>query len=360
MNTQDIINKFGEFITHVNQICPDNTVLANISNESDDQKLNRISKFNTSISSTTNLNYFIKNKIKLFSHKEKDTLKISSSLFGTEMSLKKIFNNQEETIKLILWKDLQSLLLVYNKYLLSSDPNNKQLLDRVEKLSTIDQSSFNNVVNPKESLNKILNTDNLNDQTNEMINDIFGSFEKTLSTPNSNPFGNIMEISQIITEKYKDKIEQGDINLDDLLKNMTQLPGMENVGNMVGMLSKQLGGAKAEDTSEKVIIDENFSTSIVPQGEQTKEPESSMNVTSLLKTMDSLGVIGNSQGMPDMGNLMGMMGGEGGPDMNKLMGLFNKLGQTNDSNELNNLFEKELGIDMNKFNDELSKTFEKN
>jgi hypothetical protein len=133
---------------------------------------------------------------------------------------------------------------------------------------------------------------------------------------------------------------------------------MENVGNMVGMLSKQLGGNKVEDTSEKVIIDENFSTSIVPQGEQTKEPESSMNVTSLLKTMDSLGVIGNQGG--GMPNLMGMMGGEGGPDMNKLMGLFNKLGQTNDSNELNNLFEKELGIDMNKFNDELSKTFEKN
>jgi hypothetical protein len=329
-------NLFDNFISHISQLFPDNKVLEKVNIESDESKLDRIKKLNDSINTTTNFNYLLKNKIKLFSHKEKDTLKISESLFGSDLSLKKIFNNQEETIKLVLWKDIKNLLLAYNELLIQNDITNKNILEKISKL----KDDTTPMVNPKESINKILNTANLNDTTNSMINDIFGSFENSINNPGNNPFANIMEIGQVITEKYKDDIESGKINLDDLLKNMTQLPGMENMGNMVDMLTKQMGSTTSEP-AEKVVIDENFSTSIVPQGEN-KDNESGMNVASLLKTVNSLGGLGGQE-----------------PDINKLMGLFSKLGQTEDPSQLNNIFQNELGIDMNKFTQEMGKVLEK-
>lgn len=330
---------FNNLISHVTQLFPDNKVLDKVNIESDELKFVRVKRLNDSINTTTNLNYLLKNKIKLFSHKEKDTLKISESLFGSDLSLKKIFNNQEETIKLVLWKDIRNLLLAYNEELLKNDLTNKSLLEKISKLKEPSP-----MLNPKDSINKILNTANLNDTTNSMINDIFGSFEDSINNQGNNPFANIMEIGQVITEKYKDDIESGKINLDDLLKNMTQLPGMENMGNMVDMITKQMGSTTVP--AEKVVIDENFSTSIVPQGEN-KDNEAGMNVASLLKTMDSLGGLSNP-----------LLSGQE-PDMNKLMGLFSKLGQTEDPSQLNNIFQNELGIDMNKFTQEMGKVLEK-
>jgi hypothetical protein len=331
---------FNNLISHITQLFPDNKVLDKVNIESYELKFARVKKLNDSINTTTNFNYLLKNKIKLFSHKEKDTLKISESLFGSDLSLKKIFNNQEDTIKLVLWKDIRNLLLAYNEELLKNDLTNKSLLEKISKLKEPSP-----MLNPKDSINKILNTSNLNDTTNSMINDIFGSFENSINNSGNNPFANIMEIGQVITEKYKDDIESGKINLDDLLKNMTQLPGMENMGNMVDMITKQMGAASSEPT-EKVVIDENFSTSIVPQGEN-KDNETGMNVAFLLKTMDSLGGLNNP-----------LLGGQE-PDMNKLMGLFSKLGQTEDPSQLNNIFQNELGIDMNKFTQEMGKVLEK-
>lgn len=339
--------QFNTLISHIGQLFPDNKVLDEVNLESDELKLARIKKLNDSINTTTNFNNLLKNKIKLFSHKEKNTLKISESLFGSELSLKKIFNNQEETIKLVLWKDIKDLLLAYNESLLEKDLTDKIILDKISKLKV--QNSTSPILDPKDSINKILNTANLNNTTNNMINDIFGSFEKSINNPGTNPFGSIMEIGQVITDKYKDDIENGQINLDDLLKNMTQLPGMENMGNMVDMLTKQMGSATSVP-AEKVVIDENFSTSIVPQGEnKDKDNGPGMNVASLLKTMDSLGAIG-------LGNPL--LGGPE-PDMNKIMELFNKLGQTDDPSQLNNIFQNELGIDMDKFTEEMGKALEK-
>jgi len=343
----NVINQLLEFVSHLNQIFVNIKVLENITSETNDQRLIRIKKLNDSIDTTTNFNYLLKNKIKLFSHKEKDTLKISESLFGSELSLKKIFNNQEETIKLVLWKDLQNILLSYNEYLLLSNPDDKLVNDKVNKLKNNIESinTVETLTDPKESINKILNTSNLNETTNEMINDIFTNFESILNNKdeNSNPFGNILEISKTITEKYKDKIENGDIKLDDLLKNMTHLPGMENMGNIVEMLTKQFTSVK-EQPKEPVIIDENFSTATIEQGNVT-EDKPGLNVASLLKTMDSLGL--------NNGN------GQNGPDLSKIMGIFNKLGDIKDPSQLNNVVQNELGIDLNKFSEEISKTLKK-
>jgi hypothetical protein len=340
-------SNYSNFISHIKNVFPDNTFFENLLNESETDQLNRVKKLNDSLSTTTLFNYFYKNKIKLFSHKEKNTTAVSESMFGSEITLKKIFNNQEESVKMLFWIDLKYLLLSYNKYLLTIDPNDKQAQERVQKLSTPYVHEPTPTINPKEGLNKILKTENLNEPTNNMINDIFSTFEKTINQPGSNPFANIMQISQIIGDKYKSNIENGEVNLDDLLANMTGLPGMENMGGLISSLTKQM--QPTPESTEKVIIDENFSTAIVPKGDQ-KEDSSNINVGELLKTMDSFGSLGSLMGggLPDDGN------------MNKLMDVFSKLSNTSDPSQLNEIMENDLGIDMNKFTDEMTKTLNKN
>jgi hypothetical protein len=347
MSNLDNFNKsFSDFLTHVSEII-DSDLIKNIMNETTEDKIARVKKFNDNINTTTFLNYLSKNKIKLFSHKEKDTKVISESLFGTDLSLKKIFNNQEETIKLILWNDLKKILIDYNEYLIETGnldlTKSAIIIDRIEKLK------LGNNIDPKESIDKILNTKNLNDTTNDMINDIFNSFKNKIDSGSPNPFNSILEISQNITDKYKEKIENGDIKLDDLLKNMTNLPGMENMGNMVDMLSSNLNSIPKKE--EPVIIDENFSTADIEQGVVKNNEGINLDVGKILKTMDSFKNMVNENNDGETNPNM--------PDLQKMMGIFNKLSTVEDPSKLSNIFENDLGIDINKFSSEISKMLKK-
>ncbi len=196
-----------------------------------------------------------------------------------------------------------------------------------------------------------MKTENLNQTTNNMINDIFSTFEETVEKPGSNPFSNIMQISQTISEKYKTNIENGEVNLDDLLKNMTGLPGMENISGIIGSITNQIQHTETVP-AEKVVIDEEFSTAIVPTGEQ-KEDTPNFNVGELLKTMDSFGGLGFTNPFTS---------GDASDDnnMNKLMNVFNKLSNTDNPSQLNEIFENDLGINMDKFTNEMNKVLGKN
>ena len=341
----DFITNYSDFILHVKNIFPDNNLFEKLLDETPEEKINRFKKFNDLLNNTTLFNHFVKNKIKLFSHKDKSTLDVSESIFGSEITLKKIFNNQDESVKLLFWSDLKSLLLSYNYYILSIDPDDKKAQEKIQNLEK------KPVINPKDGLDKILKTENLNQTTNNMINDIFSTFEETVEKPGSNPFSNIMQISQTISEKYKTNIENGEVNLDDLLKNMTGLPGMENISNIVGSITKQIQPTETIP-AEKVIIDEEFSTAIVQKGEQT-EDTSNFNVGELLKTMDSFGALGFTNPFVD-----GKIPDEN--NMNKLMNVFNKLSSTENPSQLNEIFENDLGINMDKFTNEMNKVLGKN
>lgn len=326
---------YDAFINQMQNLYPfDNSLSVYVSND-DGIYISRIKHFNNSLNTTTKFNYFLKKKIKLFSHKDDDTLTVSQSLFGSSMPLKKIFNNQEENIKDTLWNCLHDILLQYNLFL--NTPTSLERAELIKNNVKQKESSFN----PKESLNKILNTDNLNESTNNLINDIFGEFEKAISDKSENPLGNLYQITQNITEKYKDKIENGDIKLDNLLGNMTKLPGMEKMGGMVEMLTSKLQGEQIEP-HEKVVMDENFSTSNVELGVLPDEQNSNMTIGSILQTVDNFGFMN--------GQL---------PNMDILMDVFSKIGDNQNQEELNQVFEKELGIDMNKFTQEMNKMLQK-
>ena len=292
----------------------------------------KINAFNKSISTHTHLNYLLKNKIKLFSHKEKETRMISESLFDSEFSLKKIFNNQEESMKTIIWKDLQELLLTYNEYLQFLDPTDINATNRIKMLDLVRTKETNPILNEKLNINKILNTNNLNDTTNDMMNDIFDSFNSFIETPDKNLFDNIMQISQKISNKYQDKISNGEIKVADILTNITNVPGMEKMGDIVSMLTTQLEGVTPQPV-EKIIIDENFTTDLVVKG-QIKD--NNFNIRPILNCINSF--TANDKSI----------------NTDSLMNLFGKISNTNDPDMLSNIFQNELGIDINKFTEEIT------
>jgi len=331
--------KFENFLFYIKDLFSDNLLIDELLNESTEDRYIRASNLNNSINSITLFNYLLKCKIKLFSHKENDTLIVSESLFGSELSLKKIFNNQDDTIKNKLWDLLYNILLSYNEILLTNDTDNKSINDRINKLrNRTNETSDTKPILPKDGLFKLLNLDNTNDSTNDMINDIFGNFQNAFAE-NSNPFNNILNITNTIKDKYANKIENGEINLDNLFKNMTNIPGMEGMGDMISNLTKNLGKKESE---EKVIIDENFSTADVVQG-NIDEQNSNVDISSILKTVSALN--GSNPDMPNIGNFMNV---------------FNKLSSTTDLSDINNIISNDLGIDVNKVTDQMSKLLGEN
>ena len=341
-------------------------ILSTIEAYSDDVKIARGQLFCSSIRDE-NFDLFLKGKIKVFSHKSEDTQIISESLFGTEFCLKNLLNNQPDEVKKIIWINLHTLCIIsellkpnelgdqekirlLNKVIVKE----KGLSDDVDRIDENKSINANTNSNQEKETNKklqdMLGVD-VNEETTSMINDIVGSFEKVLTNQsNPNPLAGIMEISQTISVKYADKINKGEIELDKLMQAISKkVPGMEQMMN--GMMSGAMG-AKPK-SKEKILIDENFSTANINVG-MNKEPESqnNMNIASMLKMADQMGVIPGGKSISGENS--------GIPGIGKVMELMQKLEKTNTKEEaealkleMDSFLQKELGVDVDKLNEQL-------
>jgi len=372
--------------------------LSELNNESKDKKWERCNEFNKLLTEEY-FDLFIDSKLKLFSHKDDLSKILSESLFGEKLSLKKIFNNRDDSIKNVLWYYLHIMVLMIE--LAQTNKNN----DRIEKLRKLIDSNISEYEKNKEAAEKLnksgmsdpkniikdmLGVD-VNNQTNDMIGDIVKSFESTMAglktgeTPDiASLFPRIVEISKTISTKYSDKITTGEIELEKIMGGITKnIPGMEggfdsinkmmggNIGEMVG------GMFNKEEKKELVVIDEDFSTSQVDLG-KIKE-SSNINIGKMLNVADSLGVIpslnNNSSNesenkVPQIGNLLGMMSGGGGnknmPNLSELFGMMSNLEKGNTKEGVEDLQNKlggmlsSMGLDMNKINKDLENFKDKN
>jgi len=225
-----------------------------------------------------------KRKNKLFSSKEEETYDFSISLYGEQLPLKKIFNGLEDgKEKDYLWICLKLLI----NYLKPED-------EKVEN-----------------SLLKI----KVDKNTNEMIEDIIGVFKDRFKEGQSNPLESIMEVTNVITEKYHNKIQSGDIKLESVMSELEEkIPGVKDMLN--GMMPKN----EPKVEKEKVIIDENFSTAKVVAGED-KPQENNMDLSKMLKMMNQFS--GSGMG-GELEGILGMLGNNKDPKkakakMDKLM-----------------------------------------
>lgn len=356
---------FNHFVEQLKVIFPsEESLLSEIESFSDHVKLTRGQVFSSTIREN-NFELFLKSKIKVFSHKTEDTQAISESLFGEKLCLKNLLNNQPDDVKKIIWTNLHTLCMLCEllKPEELKDDERVMQLNRIiykEKVSSTEETQeketkFND--DTKKKLQDMLGV-NVNNETTTMIDDIVGSFEKVLMNESGgNPLSGIMEISQMISVKYADKINKGEIELDKLMQAITsKVPGMEQ------MMGGMMGGSKdKEKQKEKILMDENFSTANVEVG-MNQEPESKgMNISGILKMADQMGVIPGGKQSSNESNMEDVMNGI--PGIGKMMEMMQKLENTNTQEdaealklEMDTFLQTELGVDIEKLNEQLEST----
>lgn len=362
---EQYLTNFNNFVEQLRFVFPDDetkSILAVLKDLSDETKVNNGQTFCNSIVGE-NFDFFLKKKIKVFSHKSPDTLVISESLFGSDFSLKNILNNQPDEVKKIIWSNLHTLNML------------AELMKPDETQNTNHIVALNNLINgsqeittlklPKQSNNEarkriqqMLGVD-VNTDTTEMIDDIVGSFERILSG-SGNPLSGIMEISQTILTKYANKINNGEIELEKLMESISsKVPGMDQ---MMKTMKTSGFAASTPTPKEKVIIDENFSTADVVVTQPLDESsEPGMKIGNMLKMADQFGVLpGGKQsetGLNNIFDLSNIPGLENMPGIREFMEMMQKIGgvETNEEAaalklEMDGYLEKELGVDMNTLN----------
>ena len=344
---------FNRFIEQLKVIFPSEEtkkLLLEIEEFPDHVKITRGQIFCSTIRDE-NFDLFLKNKIKVFSHKSKDTQAISESLFGENLSLKNLLNNQPDEVKKIIWTNLHTLCMLSELL----KPEELKDDDKVMQLNRVLYNENEDVPNSdtKKKLQDMLGV-NVNNETSSMIDDIVGSFEKVLTNQSGgNPLSGIMEISQNISVKYADKINKGEIELEKLMQAITsKVPGMDQ------MMGGMMGGSKEKVQKEKILIDENFSTANVEVGINQEPDSKGMNISGILKMADQMGVIpGGKQSSKESG-MQDMMNGI--PGIGKVMEMMQKLENTNTQEdaealklEMDTFLQTELGVDVDKLNEQL-------
>jgi hypothetical protein len=184
---------YDNFILQLKIIFTDidtNKMLDDIKNISSDDKLNRGKMFVESITSEF-FDDFIRSKIKIFSHKNENTKKISESLLDSKLCLKKLLNNQPDTVKKVIWLKLHIIYMSVELLKPVEEQNTEQLnalnklvnkVNNVESSDSVSNEQTNqtnptNPTNPTNKLKDMLGVD-VNEETTGMIDDIVSSFEK--------------------------------------------------------------------------------------------------------------------------------------------------------------------------------------
>ncbi len=302
---ENSINVYNEFLDTVQSLTKNNTSAYK------DNVEDRLNKFYQSLQNSDIFSLFSMTTIKVFSAKTEETHSVSTSLFGENLTLKHIFNNQNEEIKCKLWE------LLLNMYIqLERVKNNNQ-----EKISTLKDALKKNRQAASHSIKNdifknVLKTD-VNNTTSSMLDDIIGSFQSVVSNK-GNPFENIMGITEMITSKYGNKIENGEVEIDKIL------------GGMGNLLSKGMTGGTGmgEKKEEPVVMDENFSTANVDVGKEEEKKENGFNFSKLMPLANMVNKIGSIKSADDVNAL---------------------------KNEMDKFMEKELKVNMDDYKENLEK-----
>jgi len=327
-----LLENYNAFLEHLKCIFSDS--VENVEyflNENDDDKYTRCLSFVSSFNDE-NFDLFVKSKLKVFSHKSPDTLAISSSLFTVDnecrLYLKELLNNQPDELKKIIWNDL------YLLYLTTESTKEEQNTSRLEKLVVVlseNDSSVDRVKMMKERLNQVIG-DDINDATKMMLNDMVEGFSKILDNPNT-MFPEMLNITTMITTKYADKINSGEIEVEKVLKSsLSSFPNL-NQDMVNGLLSLLSNKNKSNVKKDKVVMDENFSTASVEQG-TLEEKDNNFKVRSLLPLLSSLNKMqgqGQGQGLNSIMEMAsGMLTQDNISSFQTMMGQMQESGQMGD------------------------------
>lgn len=287
--------------------------LLNMKELSNSDKSSNLQSFYKILENNDIFNLFVSCKIKVFSSKTVETNDLSNSIFGEDYTLKFLLNNRTEFVKAKVWSGLISMY----RDIEFENNNRKDRLDMIKsKMKELSKDLSSQVKND------MFNID-VNNTTSNMIDDIVISFQDVMNK-NTNPFDNIMDITNKITEKYHKKIEDGEIEIEKVMGNLQE--NLPNIGSMMRGENKE---------ENKIVIDENFSTADVDVA-LPKESVNGFNVGNMMKA---------AQSMPNIGNLSSVM--------SKLSNINEDTNMDDLKSDMDSFIEKDLGLDMEEFNKNL-------
>ena len=334
------IKYYDEFVKRLCVMFPDNVeTISKYELLEKDDKLSRGVKFNSLIDTNELFDLLLNSKIKLFSHKDNQTLNISICLFDDKLALKNILNNQPEEIKKNIWYHIQRVYLA-SEVLKPQEKQNK------ERIGTLSKLLFNeDVIAPDEKASKehsikILQDvrkellKNTNETTVEMFDDIVKTFEtlKDSFGENVNKKEQMMKIVAIgkkLTTKYKTKLTDGTIEITKIMDTICKsIPELASFAKMFGGISDSV----AKQPEERIIIDEEFSTAQVPLGKREDE-STGIKIGDALKVADKFGVLpfgkneeSSDSGFGEIGELLGLLQSNKGVDESQMGKILEKAG----------------------------------
>jgi hypothetical protein len=348
------IENYNKFLEQLKIIFTDEetqNILNNISNDTEENNINKGKLFANLIND--NFLNFVNCKIKIFSHKDEASLLLSESLFGSQLYLKNILNNQPDNVKAIIWKHLHTLWLSIENL----KPIEKQNL---ENINIIKKELFKYNLNKAEAKTKLeeLLGVNVNDKTTDMLDDIIDSFDEIINNTNvSNPLMNIMDISKKISDKYSDKITNGEIEINKIMESiLKKIPGMEGIIPNLDSMSNIFNSSNNKKDN-KIIIDDKFTTANIEVGQL--EDKSNFKIGNILKVVDQFGIIpgGKSESTNNNQNEESINQSD---QLEMIMNMLKKVNNSNNKDDILSLKEemdtfltKNLGIDVEKLNEQL-------
>lgn len=272
---ENVLQEYDSFLDEIKNDNPTKVDFINdLKNETNQQKIDRINEFYNCLEDESLFLQFSKGKLRVFSSKKEDTLKLSSSLFGSELTLKKIFNNLSLDRKDELWDYLRVFYVICEF----------QGLKRKDRLEALKKPLDKPLNKPNGNENKQMDKNDLFDEdfnstTNSFLNDILNQMSHANQ---DNPIEVMNQTMQKISDKYKDQLNNGDIEMDKLFSSLqNKIPGMEDIMSKLNTTGKQ-------EDSEPVIMDENFSTKNVKVGEM-KDDNNPINIKNTLNLVNMLG-----------------------------------------------------------------------
>jgi hypothetical protein len=249
MENKDFLDKYNELMKQLIELFPNKETLVNLPNENKIIELGN--DFYDKISNNKIYRrYLLERKNKLF--------QIEKKLILNNTHMHKLLNSLDNTNQSIVWEYLQLFYILLDK----NDSNYVSKLAKSIADNRNKSSSYNTTAD-------------------DILNDIKSSIVDAQN--GGNIFNSILETSQKIAGKYKDKLASGEITFKDMMGSLKNSAGLdENTSEMLDKMMDEDGNLKMEE---------------VLNNEAMKNMPGMENMQGLLS-----GMMGNSN---MFGNLMG-------------------------------------------------------
>jgi hypothetical protein len=251
---------------------------------------------------TKYINYLINRRNKIFYKKSK-------VIIIKNISMKKVLERADLKTNKKIWEILQLLYAVYRTGDKTKKNFIKRLIESVELNSIIETNNEELIDDNSDDLNKDNKTaENMMNDITESLRKSFG--EKAESGEKINPIENIIKISQTIGEKYKNKIEKGELTLNDMMGSLQNIMKDIDISD-----DDKLNKLNENDFKSDPLINQLMSSGVDNMIKEMKEG----NLDSVRRIMKDMNPEKILSSMPGLSGLSGSLG--------------SMLGKKNDNNE---------------------------